>query len=146
MADLIDTLNDLIATCRNSEDGFGKAAKGVHSDNLRTRFTGIAQHRAEFADELAPHVHALGGAPAESGHQSGIQHRGWRDLEVSIRPRDDASILAACQTGEQNTVRHYTQALARDLPMAVRAVVNRQRLAIEETVAELATLEHVRHA
>src|SRR5215472_968312 len=96
MADIIETLNDLIATCRDSEEGFGKAAKGVHDDNLRTRFTGIARQRADFADELAPHVTAVGGTPTESGHRSGIQHRGWRDLEVSIRPRDNASFVAAC--------------------------------------------------
>jgi uncharacterized protein (TIGR02284 family) len=145
MADILETLNDLIATCRDSEEGFGKAAKGVHNDNLRTRFTGFARQRAEFVDELAPHVIAVG-APAEYGHQSGIQHKGWRDLEVSIRPRDDASLIADCQTGEENTLRHYVHALTQNLPAAVRAVVDRQRLAIETTLLELASLQQARHA
>ena len=146
MADIIDTLNDLIATCRDSEEGFGKAAKGVHSDNLRTRFTGRAMQRAEFADELARHVQNLGGKPAESGHQSGIQHRGWRELEVSIRPKDDATFLAEVQTGEDNTLRHYEHALTRDLPIIVRPVVERHRLAVQEALLELRNLEQVRKA
>src|SRR3954454_9607376 len=35
MVDIIHTLNDLISSCRDSEEGFGKAAKGAHSDQLR---------------------------------------------------------------------------------------------------------------
>jgi len=73
MADIIDTLNDLISSCRDSWEGFGKAAKGVHSDRLRDRFMDIAGQRSDFADELAGQVRELGGEPAESGHLSGIQ-------------------------------------------------------------------------
>jgi len=61
MSDIIRTLNDLIATCRDSEEGFGKAAKGVHDDNLRTRFVAIEKQRSDFADELAGHVRKLRG-------------------------------------------------------------------------------------
>lgn len=141
MADLIDTLNDLIATCRDSEEGFGKAAKGAHSDTLRTRFTGISRQRGDFADELSDEVRHIGGEPAGSGHQSGIQHRGWRELETSIRPKSDASFLAECETGEQNTLRHYEQALARDLPENIRTVVERHRLAVQQALLELRNLE-----
>jgi uncharacterized protein (TIGR02284 family) len=104
MDDAVRILNDLIATCRDSEEGFGKAAKGAHSENLRNRLTGIALERGEFADELADHVRKLGGQPAESGHQSGIQHRGWRELEERIRPKSDAEFLVECESGEENTL------------------------------------------
>ncbi|HEY1339784.1 MAG TPA: PA2169 family four-helix-bundle protein [Bryobacteraceae bacterium] len=143
MAELIDTLNDLIATCRDSEEGFGKAAKGVHSDNLRTRFTGIAARRAEFADELAGCVQEVGGKQAESAHVSSIQHKGWRDLEESSRPKSDALFLKECETGEENTLRHYEQALTVDLTPRIRAVVERQRLAVQETLLELRSVEQV---
>ena len=146
MADLIDTLNDLIATCMDSEEGFGKAAKGVHSDNLRHRFTGIARQRAEFADELAEEVRRMGAAPAAAGHQSGIQHRGWRELETSIRPKGDSDFLADCELGEENTLRHYEHALTRELPAEVRSVVERHRLAVQEALLELRELEQVRKA
>jgi hypothetical protein len=61
MADVIDTLNDLISSCRDSEEGFGKAAKGCHNDDLRNRFIGIARQRTDFADELTAQVRELGG-------------------------------------------------------------------------------------
>lgn len=144
MANLVRTLNDLIASCRDSEEGFGKAAKGVHDDSLRMRFTGIARQRADFADELAAQVTQLGASPAESAHQSGIQHAGWRELEETIRPKDDHTFLANCEAGEENTLRHYEHALAEDLPALVRSIVERQRVAVQTALLELRNVEQVR--
>jgi uncharacterized protein (TIGR02284 family) len=146
MADVIDSLNDLISSCRDSEEGFGKAAKGCHSDSLRNRFLGIARQRADFSDELDAEVRRLGGTPAAEPHQSGIQQKGWRELEASIRPKDDATFLAECETGEENTLRHFETALTRDLPAPTRAIVERQRLAVQTALLELRNLEMVRKA
>ncbi len=146
MADLTRILNDLIATCRDSEEGFGKAAKGVHDHNLRTRFMGIAKQRSDFVGELSAHLLNMGAQPAASGHLSGIQHRGWRELEDSIRPKNDATFVAECQQGEENTLSHYEHALTEDLPVAVRPVVERQRLAVQTALLELRGLERVRKA
>ncbi len=146
MDEVIKTLNDLTATCRDSEEGFGKAAKGVHSENLRNRFTGIELERSQFADELIALVRKLGGEPAESGHRSGILHRGWRELETSIRPKSDAEFLTECEEGEENTLRHYEHALTRELPAQVRPVVERQRLAVQQALLELRSVEQVRRA
>jgi hypothetical protein len=33
--DLIKILKDLASTCRDAEEGFNKAAKGVHNDEIR---------------------------------------------------------------------------------------------------------------
>lgn len=145
MGDVQDTLNDLIATCRDSEEGFGKAAKGAHGENLRNRFIGIARQRADFAKELAGYLRKMGAEP-ESGRRSGIQHAGWRELEERIRPKDDASFLAECQEGEENTLRHYERALAKDLPVPVRPMVERQRLSVQEALLELRSVEMVRRA
>ena len=41
---LYRVLNDLIAACRDAEEGYGKTAKGVHSDELRDLLT-LAQVR-----------------------------------------------------------------------------------------------------
>ena len=146
MQDAAKTLSDLIASCRDSEEGFGKAGKGVHSDTLRNRFMGIARQRAIFANELAAQVAKLGETPPDSGHQSGIQQRGWRDLEENIRPKDDATFLGNCEQGEENTLRHYEHALTVNLPPAIRAIIERQRLAVQEALLELRELEQTRKA
>ena len=81
-----------------------------------------------------------------SGHLSGIQQRGWRELETSIRPKSDAQFLTDCENGEENTLRHYEQALTHDLPPQVRPVVDRQRVAVQEALLELRGLEQLRKA
>ena len=144
MPDFHQTLNDLIASCRDSEEGFGKAAKGTRDDNLRNRFMGIAQQRANFADELTREVRAAGGEPAISGHLSGIQHRGWRELETSIRPKNDTQFIEECTTGEENTLRHYEHALTLDLPESMRSLIERQHLTVQETILQLRNLEALR--
>jgi uncharacterized protein (TIGR02284 family) len=146
MSNTIDTLNDLISSCRDSEEGFGKAAKGAHGDHLRDRFIGIARQHADFADELAAQVRELGGQPAESAHVSGIQHEGWRQLEENIRPKDDMSFIVECEKGEENTLRHYEWALTKDLPPVTRAIVERQRLGVQEALFDLRSIELVRRA
>lgn len=146
MHEVTNIVQDLIATCRDSEEGFGKAAKGVHSDNLRHRFTGIARQRADFADELGQWLSGQGIEPPQTGHQSGIQERGWRELEVRIRPKDDYTFLQDCENGEEHTLRHYEQALTQDLPPALRPVVDRHRLAVQEALLEIRDLEQLRKA
>jgi uncharacterized protein (TIGR02284 family) len=110
---------------------------------LRNQLKAISAERSDFAEELAKQVENIGGEPAASGHLSGIQHRGWRELEASIRPKSDESLVAECETGEENTRRHYDHALTLDLPSAVRSVIVRQHAAVQEALAELASL-HLR--
>jgi uncharacterized protein (TIGR02284 family) len=146
MGDVQDTLNDLIATCRDSEAGFGKAARGVQSENLRRRFVGIARERAVFADELTAYVRKIGGEPGASGSRSGTRHKGWREIQQSSQPKDDAGFLADCQNAEENTLSHYEHALSKDLPVPVRPIVDRHRLAVQETLLELRGVELYRRA
>ena len=95
---------------------------------------------------MAGQVRRLDAEPAATAHESGVLHEGWRHLEESIRPKDDASFIADCLTGEENTLRHYETALTRDLPVAVRPVVERQRLAVQSTLLDLRNMQLVRKA
>jgi len=142
--EVIGTLNELRSSCLDSEEGFGKAAKGVHDDDLRDRFMGIARHRADFSNELAGHVRNLGGQPSESGHQSSLQQPGWYELEKGIHRREDDALLAEAERGEENTLRHYDHALTRELPPPIRTMLDRQRLAVQETLLDLRVAEELR--
>jgi hypothetical protein len=79
-----DRVNDLISTCMDSNEGFLKAAKGVHDDELRATLTRIANRRSEMADELRS-AQQPGARTAELGHGGGVLRRGWVDLEQRIR-------------------------------------------------------------
>jgi hypothetical protein len=137
MGDLEATLHDLMAICRRSEHAFGHAAAGVHSEILRRRMAAIARQRSEFAGELAAYLHKMGAEPAAPGN---------RPREAGPGPKTDSAILAACETTEEDTLRHYEHALVKDLPVPLRPIVDRQRLAVQEALLDLRGFEQVRRA
>lgn len=141
MADTIGVLNDLISTCLDSAEGFAKAAKDVHGQELRGLFAECASRRQEFAAELASEVTRLGGHPAQKGHGGGVLHRGWAELEQQIGRKDDPEFLAQCEHGEAGTMMHYLHALDSDLPSNLKTIIERQREAIDQTMERLRSLE-----
>jgi len=135
---ILDVLNDLISTCRDSQEGFSKAAKGVHSDALRRLFMDIFEERGRFVTQLQEHVRRLGGEPMDRPHGSGPLRKGWVELETNIRPKDDPTFLANCLEGEQLTLNHYETALAREeADEAVRFTLEQQARRIRGTLEEL---------
>ena len=134
-------INDLVATCYDSHEGFGKAAKGCHSEQLRTFFTEISSRRAEFAGELQTEVSRMGGELTTTGHWGGILHGGWVDLETRIRPKDELELLENCEKGEDATRQHYERALAEELPVQSRMVIERQREDVLGTLEQIRSLK-----
>jgi uncharacterized protein (TIGR02284 family) len=130
----VKALNDLISTCRDSEEGFGKAAKGVRSDYVRDQLMRIVQARHEFVEQLQNCVRRLGAEPAQRGHGGGVLHRGWVDLEQRTRPEDDRQLLDDCAGGEETTIGHYAHALAQSLPADIRQMLRTQLTAVEEAI------------
>ena len=122
----ISTLNDLIQTCKDGEEGFRDSAEHVQMQDLRSIFNEYSRQRIQFATELQTLVSRIGGKPAEGGSVSGSLHRGWVNLKSALTGRDDHAILAECERGEDAAVRNYQDALAHDLPSDVRSVVEEQ--------------------
>ena len=131
-------LNDLIATCRDSAEGFGKAAKGAHSDQLREQLTEIERSRGDFADQLTQLAKNLGFEAETTGHIGEILHRGWVDLETRIRPEEDGHLIDECRRGEEGTLKHFESALARkEFPAGARGLVGQQRARFREDLTKL---------
>lgn len=135
----IKLLNDLIATCYDAEEGYAKAAKGVHDHELSGRLTALSGERGKFARRLSAVVLQLGGEPATDAHYGGILHSGWVDLESRIRPKDEQEILEDCRRGDEGTLKHYQHALDNELPQEARMTVERQKKQIEAEISSLAT-------
>ena len=124
--DVIDTLNDLIETCKDGENGFYTCAEDIKRADLKEVFNTAARHCAEAAGELRAEVQRLGGTPEKSGSLSGSAHRRWVDIKSAIFGKDDAAVLAECERGEDVAKASYQKALAKDLPPAIRTIVERQ--------------------
>lgn len=82
-------------------------------------------------------VGEMGAPPTATPHWGGILHSGWVDLETRVRPKDDKTLIAECERGEQATVEHYRRALSRELPAETRRVIERQFHEVEEIVDDL---------
>ena len=124
--DVIDTLNDLIETCKDGEHGFLECAENVKNTDLKLIFTTGAQRCAEAAAELQREVARLGGTPQRSGSLAGSAHRRWVDVKSAIMGRDEASVLAECERGEDVAKSRYETALQKDLPEPIRSIIERQ--------------------
>ena len=129
---VISTLNGLIQTCRDGQEGFQAAAEGVASAELRDLFLGYSRQRASFAGELQDEVRRLGGDPADSGSIAGTLHRGWLGLTAAVSGRDDDAVVNECERGEDSALANYRAALGVDLPSSVRVLVERQFAEVKE--------------
>lgn len=119
-------LNDLVETSKDGERGFRKAAEDAHDAQLKTLFVSRADDCTRGARELQDLVQRLGGKPETGGSVTGALHRGWTDVKSAVAGRDDHSILADCERGEDVAKKHYHDALDKDLPADVRIVVEQQ--------------------
>ena len=131
---VISTLNNLIETCRDGQNGFKEAAENVKSPELKTFFNQIALERAQCVGELQQEVQRLGGDPENTGSTAGAMHRVWMDIKGSLTGRDDQSILNEAERGEDSAVEAFRDALKdENLPSNIRSIVERQFLSIQQT-------------
>ena len=124
--DVIATLNDLIETSRDGEEGFRTCADAVKSAQLKEVFQQAASRCAQAVSELQAKVRGLGGDPERRGSVSGSLHRALVDIKSTITGMDEAGVLTECERGEEVARKAYEEALSKDLPGDVRLMVERQ--------------------
>ena len=122
----IAVLNDLIETCEDGVNGFRTAAAAVKNAEAKTLFASRVRMIELAATELQAEVRRLGGNPETTGTVAAKIHRGWIDLKAAVTGQDDAAIITECERGEQVAVKNYEDARKKDLPTAVRVLVERQ--------------------
>ena len=141
-SEVISTLNHLIETCRDGQQGFLTAAEGVQRGDLKQLFHGYSQQRAGFVGQLQDEVRRLGGEAEDSGSVAASLHRGWIDIKSAVTGHDDNAIIAECERGEDSAVRNYKDALTDEsLPSDVRTVVERQYAAVQAAHDRIRSLE-----
>ncbi len=125
-SDVISTLNGLITTCRDGQEGFKVAAEGIERSELKTVFYELSQQRADFAGVLQELVRSLGGDPESDGSMSATLHRGWMDIKSLVTGKDEQGILNECERGEDHAKAAYKDAFETALPSNVQNVVEQQ--------------------
>ena len=124
--DAIDTLNNLLEICRDGDFGFTESAEHTKAQEVKAVFLQRADDCRSAASELQQLITDLGGEPDEGGTVSGAMHRGWVSVKGSLSGYSDIDMLEECERGEDVALAQYRKALKQDLPMHVKAVVERQ--------------------
>ena len=121
----VKTLNALIETLKDGQNGFKSAAADVKDIRVKSVFTELASERTRLAGELQSEVSRLGGEPEKTGSVSAAVHRGWINLKTALGG-GEKSILDEAERGEDVAVKSYEKAMQAKLPPDVAGVVRRQ--------------------
>ncbi len=137
----IDTLNTIITTLYDGENGFKEAAKEIDNTALATRFRNLAKQRYDFGHEIKPMIKALGGDIDKGGSTLASLHRAWIDLKSAIASNDEATILSECVRGEESAKSTYEEALkCEELSMEEKSLLRRQLDYITASYNEMSRL------
>jgi uncharacterized protein (TIGR02284 family) len=142
LSETISTLNNLIETCKDGQEGFRLAAEAVTDDeDLKAFLFSCSLQRSKFAGELQSEVMSLGEpSPTETSSVAAALHRGWINIKSVVTMRDNHAILAECERGEDVAVAQYRKAVNSGLSDPLREVVNNQFqevLATHNTVRDM---------
>ncbi len=138
--DLIETLNELIETCKDGEYGFRSCAQHVKSAELATLMVRRADDCRRAAAELQQQVTMLGVTAETTGSAAGALHRGWVALRSTLSAYDDLAVLRECERGEDVAAKNYRRALDKSLPDPVRRLADRQYLALKYSFEQICAL------
>ena len=137
----ISTLNNLIETCKDGENGFRTASDGVKNQELKTLFLTYSQQRAQFASELQQEVRRLGGDPEQTGSVAATLHRGWINIKSAVTGEDEGAVISECERGEDSAVHNYQDALKESLPADLQTTIQRQYTQVKEAHDRIRALE-----
>lgn len=125
--EIISTLNNLIETLKDGQEGFQQSAGGVDDPQLKTIFDALSLQRSKFAGELQSEVIKLGDPdPEDSSSATGAMHRAWINVKSAVTSRDRHAILAEAERGEDSAVAAYKDAMEEELPAPIKEIVMRQ--------------------
>lgn len=144
--DIIDTLNDLIETCKDGEYGFHTSAEYLRDPGLKQSFTTRAADCRQAAAELQQLVLRFGGKAEDSGTAAGALHRGWVAVKGTLAGYTDKAILEETERGEDSALASYRKALDEALPPDVRIIVERQYEGVKRNHLQIRTLRDAARA
>ena len=104
-------------------------------------FQQYSRERAQMAQELQAEVRTLGGDPEQAGSMSGSVHRGWINIKSVVTGKNDASIIAEAERGEDIAKNAYAEAIKTALPPSVSAVISRQAVKVREAHDRVRSME-----
>ena len=125
--EIISTLNSLIETLKDGQEGFRQAAGAVKDPQLKSLFEQYSLQRSRFVGELQTEARSFGESdPEKTSSAAGAMHRAWINIKSAITSGDVHAILAECERGEDSAVNEYKKAMEDELAAPLRDIISRQ--------------------
>ncbi len=122
----VSTLNQLIETAKDGQNGFQAAANDCTDATLKQILMQFSRERGRFAVELESFAEKQGQESEQTESLSAAVHCGWINLRSTLSTRDNLAVLEEWERGEDHAVQQYLDALqTRQLGNAA-AVVEKQ--------------------
>ena len=139
---VISTLNGLIETLKDGENGFKTAAEGLQDPQVKSLFQQVLaaarRHGARAAGRGPPASAAIPKAPAAF---AGAAHRGWINIKSVVTGKDDGSIIAEAERGEDSAKKPTKKRCARRSAAQTLALVREQSMKIHDAHDRVRSLE-----
>jgi uncharacterized protein (TIGR02284 family) len=141
--EVISILNRLNETCKTGQAVFRNAADSIGNSEFRRLFNIFLQQRLQFQTELQAEVHRLRGNVGETVEAPRNNTVPFRSAKAASTAglRDEAAVIAECQSEEEAAVVEYQKALEADLPLDVQYVVKRQYMDIKDAYDRIRILQ-----
>jgi uncharacterized protein (TIGR02284 family) len=133
---VIDHLSRLVAICRDGEAAYRSAAQKATDPQSRDLFAGVADKRSKSVSALSSLASAQDGelrAPHSCGH-------GEPQMRSAPMPGYRGTFLTHLRQIEEQALVAFSETLAQDLPIDIRAVVEEHYRAVRRAYGQLVTL------
>jgi uncharacterized protein (TIGR02284 family) len=132
LEDYAAAVNHAISVCRDAEQGYRGAADAAREPGLKDTFAQYSAVHGALAAELQDAVKVLGFEPVQPAGVGGILYAGWIKLKAALDGHDSHSILVEAERCEEWCVACYRDALAINLPLGIRFLLENQQKRVEE--------------
>jgi uncharacterized protein (TIGR02284 family) len=126
-----ETLNAVIESLIDGQEGFQKIGEELKDPSLKHRFLQESLTRASFRGDLEEVLHQEGVHDIkEKGSVSGTLHRTWGEFKHKLGGGDHG-LLETAENGEDAAKKAYADALNTELPLPIREMLATQSAHIQ---------------
>lgn len=126
-------LRTLSAYLHDSHRGYDQGRRLTHDRFLRIEFTELAEKREKMAQDVDALLRQHDEAPRKGGSTLGAAHRAFLDLKGALFGQGRLRVLREVVRGEAALEDAYDEALAADLPVEARQLLQRQHRQVRAT-------------
>ena len=136
------SLNQLIETAKDGQNGFQAAANDCTDATLKQILMQFSRERGRFAVELQSFAEKQGQEAEQTGSLSAAVHRGWINLRSALSTRDNLAVLEECERGEDYAVQQYLEAVQTNQLGNAAAVVEKQLDQVQKAHRQIKNLRN----